>query len=284
MKKDYENMSDEEFNRLNEEKSCKKRKNKGIRNCLIFFAVMLIAMFYFTGKSDDKNTPADTTSSTTASTNSTNSITANKTTTNTTTNKTTTTPKTETKKEPETIVFEAEFADGNYICGIHFPAGKYDVEAVSGSGYVRSSNFLDGGISAAMGTKEDDVSEFKNAKFEKNDILSVAFGLTVRIHSNTADATPLKCLNQSDLKTVTLSSGNYIVGEDFSTGVYDVIAVKGSGNVISDNIYEGGINALMKSADEKPSNEYVSEFKNVVFSDGMELSINGVTINLVPSK
>ena len=36
--------------------------------------------------------------------------------------------------------------------GIDFPAGKYDIVAVSGGGNVSSSNAFDGGINAVMGT------------------------------------------------------------------------------------------------------------------------------------
>jgi hypothetical protein len=42
--KDYERMSDEEFNRLNDELNRKKRSGKGIRNCMIFFAVIVVAL------------------------------------------------------------------------------------------------------------------------------------------------------------------------------------------------------------------------------------------------
>lgn len=189
-------------------------------------------------------------------------------------------------EQPETIVFEAEFTDGNYICGIHFPAGKYDVTAVDGNGHVRSSDFWDGGISASMGVDNDDtyISEFKNAKFEEDTILQVEYGLKIKIRSEKANATPLKVLNQTGLETITLGSGNYVAGEDFPTGVYDVIATAGRGNVSSDNSYaDGGINAMM-SGDVEKSNTYTSEYKNVILSDGVELTISGVTIDLIPSK
>lgn len=55
---------------------------------------------------------------------------------------------------PSTISFEQEFSSGNYTAGIDFPAGKYDIVAVSGGGNVSSSNAFDGGINAVMGTED----------------------------------------------------------------------------------------------------------------------------------
>ena len=82
-----------------------------------------------------------------------------------------------------------------------------------------------------------------------------------------------------DAKSVELSNGNFISGEDFEEGVYDLIAVKGGGNVSSNNMFSGGINAIMGTAND---GFYEKEYKNIKLPAGTELSIKGVTIKLVP--
>lgn len=82
-----------------------------------------------------------------------------------------------------------------------------------------------------------------------------------------------------DAKTIELSNGNFVAGIDFESGTYDVVAVKGNGNVSSDNMYSGGLNAIMGVS----SNEmYEKEYKNIKLPSGTTLKISGVTIKLVP--
>jgi hypothetical protein len=57
-------------------------------------------------------------------------------------------PATET---PARISFSIELSSGHYTAGIDFPAGTYDIVAVSGGGNVSSSNMFSGGINAIMG-------------------------------------------------------------------------------------------------------------------------------------
>ena len=82
-------------------------------------------------------------------------------------------------------------------------------------------------------------------------------------------------------KEYTFSSGNYVVGKDIERGIYDVIAVKGNGNISSDNMFEGGINEVFGTSGD---GFYVKEFKNAYFNDDVQLTVSGVTIKLVPSK
>lgn len=82
-------------------------------------------------------------------------------------------------------------------------------------------------------------------------------------------------------KTVTLSSGNYVSGTDFTAGTYDIEAVSGLGNVYSDNaITGGGINAIMgvKSDDKLGVSE--KEYSNIYLPEGTTLTVDGVKIKL----
>ena len=105
-------------------------------------------------------------------------------------------------------------------------------------------------------------------------------------NANTKDKTKVE-ETKSNGKETLLSSGHFIAGEDFEPGIYTIIAIKGNGNVSSSNMYDSGINAIMAAnADELNSNigseMYQLEYKNIKLPEGTELSIDGLTVQLVP--
>ncbi len=199
-----------------------------------------------------------------------------------------------TEKTPSTISVNLELSNGYYTSGIDFPPGKYNIEAVSGGGNVSSSNLYSGGINAMMGTEDankvfgTDLYEQKYFNIDLSDgvVLSIS-GVTVKLSSEAADGAPLKTREQPNTEIINLGSGNFTSGTDFSAGTYDVIAVSGGGNVSSDNLYSGGLNAVMGVAEKNKeigSDMYQQEYKNVELPEGTTLSISGVAIQLVPSK
>lgn len=187
---------------------------------------------------------------------------------------------------PSTISFEQEFSSGNYTAGIDFPAGKYDIVAVSGGGNVSSS---DGGINAVMGTEDKNElmdmyeQEYKNIDLPDGTTLTIS-GVTVRLTSDAASGDPLTPRNQEITETVDLGNGNFVAGEDFPAGVYNIVAVSDGGNVSSSNLYEGGINAILGTEDQNEIMDmYEQEYKNIDLPEGTTLTISGVQIQLVPS-
>ena len=67
--------------------------------------------------------------------------------------------------------------NGHFVAGKDFPAGTYDISAVSGSGNVSSSNILSGGINAMMGVAgQGDLFEqlYKNIALTKDVTLSIS--------------------------------------------------------------------------------------------------------------
>ena len=81
--------------------------------------------------------------------------------------------------DPEPITVDQEFSSGNYTAGIDFPAGTYDIVAVSGGGNVSSSNLYDGGINAIMGTEDQNElmdmyePEYKNIDLPEGTTLTI---------------------------------------------------------------------------------------------------------------
>lgn len=191
---------------------------------------------------------------------------------------------TEASTAPSVIHYEADFSSGYYTSGIDFPAGKYDITAIDGDGNVSSDNMFNGGINAMMGV--DGSSElyelsYQNVSLPKGVVLHVS-GLTINISSDNASADPLTPREQPNTETFTFSSGYFTAGEDFPAGTYDVTAIEGSGNISSDNIFDGGINEMI--AADSPSDMYINSFKNLYLEDGNTLNISGVTVELSPSK
>lgn len=190
---------------------------------------------------------------------------------------------------PSTISFEQEFSSGNYTAGIDFPAGKYDIVAVSGGGNVSSSNAFDGGINAVMGTEDKNElmdmyeQEYSNIDLPEGVVLSIS-GVTVRLTCDDASGAPLTPRDQEITETVELGNGNFVAGEDFPAGVYNIVAISGGGNVSSSNLYDGGINAIMGTEDQNELMDmYEPEYKNIDLPEGTTLTIDGVQVQLVPS-
>ena len=185
-------------------------------------------------------------------------------------------------QEVATGPYSAELSNGNFTAGIDFPAGNYDLEAISGGGNVLSDNAISGGVNIIMGVKSDDMYQksFKNAKFPKGVVLRIS-NVTIKISSEKADINKMTNRSNTATKTVNLEPGNYVAGNDFEAGIYDIKAISGNGNVSSDNILKGGINAIMGV---KPDEMYQKEFKNIVLSKDVTIKVSNVTIQLVPSK
>lgn len=188
------------------------------------------------------------------------------------------------KENTQTEAHEVELSAGHYVVGVDIPAGIYDITAIKGTGNVSSSNMFDGGINQVMGTQDDGVStkEFKNLKLDKKDTsITVNGTVVVKLSSKAAQTKNLKSKENPAKKEYTFSSGNYVVGKDIERGIYDIIAVKGNGNISSDNMFDGGINEVFGTSGD---GFYVKEFKNAYFNDDVQLTVSGVTIKLVPSK
>lgn len=186
----------------------------------------------------------------------------------------------EVKKEP----FETELSAGHYEVGIDIPEGTYNLTCTSGTGNVYSSNMYSGGLNVVMSTDTSDgisVDTFSNAKFSNGDTLSISSSAVIKINSEAVDKNSLSEKTSSGIEAE-LSSGNFIAGTDFEPGIYDITCIAGSGNVYSDNMYDGGLNEVM--SDDAGDSHYIVTFKNATFDEGTQLTISGCTIKLTPSK
>jgi len=85
------------------------------------------------------------------------------------------------------------------------------------------------------------------------------------------DALPTKPLEV--VPDTELTAGNYTAGTDFKEGVYNIKAIEGQGTINSNNIFVGGVSALLGVAGV--SELYIPEVKNIKLPNNMEFTVTG---------
>lgn len=135
------------------------------------------------------------------------------------------------------------------------------------------------------------MSELKSKKVEVVKFLTIIIGIIIvmGIVATIITATPPKINYMSSSPTATmnnkslsnssvLSSGVYVAGQDFKGGKYNIIAVSGSGNISSSNMYTGGVDGEISS----DNNGTYKEYRNINLPNGTKLTISGdVSVKLV---
>lgn len=197
-----------------------------------------------------------------------------------------TTPEQEAATDFSDVPTEYTLSAGQYYAGVDIPCGKFDLLAVSGSGNVSSSNIYKGGINglyAKPGDGPDYYDEAYNGiKLPEGERINICDNLVVKITYSHIDA-GFTGRTEDTANTITLIQGNYDVGTDIPEGIYTIRIKEGSGH-IGYNVYGGGLNETMAAPGEAEgrSISYIPEFKNAYFPAGDELTIRGMTVELVP--
>lgn len=193
--------------------------------------------------------------------------------------------KSKTSKKTMTDHFEVDLGAGNYVAGKDIPVGTYNFTAVSGTGNVSSSNLYDGGINAVMGTPANDYTQetYNNVSLDDDVVLSLGGDIVLHIVSENASTSTIQTrVVPDDAQAIDLTAGHYTAGTDFPAGSYNVIATSGFGNVSSDSLYDGGLNEIMGIAGSDPTGLSIESFSNLTLDEGVVLSIDGVSVQLVP--
>ena len=135
------------------------------------------------------------------------------------------------------------------------------------------------------------MSELKSKKVEVVKFLTIIIGIIIVMgivatiitatqpKINYMSSSPTATMNNKSLSNSSvLSSGVYVAGQDFKGGKYNIIAVSGSGNISSSNMYTGGVDGEISS----DNNGTYKEYRNINLSNGTKLTISGdVSIKLV---
>jgi len=183
------------------------------------------------------------------------------------------------------VATEYTLTAGQYYAGIDIPCGKFDLTAVSGSGNVSSSNIYSGGINGLYAKPGDGPDYYKEAyngiKLPEGERIEICSNLVVKIEYTRIDA-GFTGRTEDEANKITLIDGNYDIGDDIPAGLYTVRVTEGSGNV-SCNVYGGGLNEIMGAPGTDQSIlAYIPEFKNAYLPAGEELTIRGMTVDLIP--
>ena len=137
------------------------------------------------------------------------------------------------------------------------------------------------------------MSELKSKKVEIVKFLTIIIGIIIVMgivatiitatqpKINYMSSSPTATMNNKSLSNSSvLSSGVYVAGQDFKGGKYNIIAVSGSGNISSSNMYTGGVDGEISS----DNNGAYKEYRNINLPNGTKLTISGdVSIKLVES-
>ncbi len=181
------------------------------------------------------------------------------------------------------VATEYTLTAGNYTAGVDIPAGRCNVIAVKGQGNVNSSNMFSGGMNEVFGVNDGTdfyTEEFNGLKLPEGTVLTVGGSVTIQLSYNSIES-GVSGRMYDEANAITLKTGNYQAGLDFPAGVYTVVAVSGSGNLSSDNMFDGGLNEMFGIDDGY--GWYTERFDNVELPEGTELSVSGgVTIQLIP--
>lgn len=155
---------------------------------------------------------------------------------------------------------EEEFTtaqSGTYTAGTDFPAGVYDIEAVSGNGNVQGTglNEIMGVGTGYAGIDDMYVNKYDNKTFEDGDTLELS-GVSVKLVPQTND----------DMVII--------------PGTYTLVATAGGGNVQG-----SGLNEIMGTADKNDVVDmYVPQHDNKEFKDGDTLTVTNVSLDLEPKE
>jgi len=172
---------------------------------------------------------------------------------------------------------------GYYTAGIDIPVGKCDVLAIEGSGNLNSSNWYDGGVNTLFGIQNGYNTEFKGLKLPQNVKLFLSSDLKIKL-TYTKLENGFSGRKYDESRAITLSNGNYIAGEDFESGTYNIVVVSGNGTISTSNLYDDGVNDFFGIDDDWGL--YTEQFLNLEIPENVEISVSStigqLTVKLIP--
>lgn len=177
-----------------------------------------------------------------------------------------------------TVSVDKTLTSGFYFVGVDIPAGTYNFTAVTGSGVLFSNDIEMNTNIDAKGSEYP--SSYNNVVLKNGDVFQVRH-MTVKVASNNASGTQLTARSQSIKDPVTLNSGTFVAGTDFTAGTYDIKVTKGNGSASDDAASKVSLNVIMGVSTEY---SYDQEFKNVQLDKGVTLTLSSISVVLTPSK
>lgn len=197
---------------------------------------------------------------------------------------------------------------GNFVSGVDFAPGEYDITAIGGTGqlYVYTP---DDGESFKHMSENPDNSDYTNLIKQDNNVL-LPSGSLITVNNMVIE---LNLIDSQDKnrninfdknpanKEISLPQGKYTAGKDFPAGTYDLTYTEHYGNVwmsgmistITKGAYKNeneSVHLAAKNAnkanesDRSAAVEFQNGFKNATFSEGDSLEVSSDNFKMTPSK
>lgn len=168
-------------------------------------------------------------------------------------------------------VFEAELMSGQYIVGVHIPAGNYIAEVKQDYDAVKVSDY-DHGIHLYEYAGKEEENYLDDLRLFEGAIVTISTqeGIVLK----TENAHPIQNM-ENPLKETYMAQGEKKVsaGTDFAPGVYDVSLIQGSGKV-EVTIYDTEDNELGTYTFYLGKNNTDGlEYKNIIFPENAEIQL-----------
>lgn len=190
-----------------------------------------------------------------------------------------------TEEMPETgEAYEVDLTAGIYKGAVHLPQGSYTLTCSEGSGSVELiDNKNNIWVQYYFGDEYED-SENEINDFEVFPGCYVVINETLKLHMTTENAQMDMKNAENPLKESRTVSEKFTVGKEVPAGVYDVRCTKGLGifdyNIDTPNSDEYYMGMLIGDSESG----FPQELKNIVLTDGTEVELEGLDVELTPSK
>lgn len=181
-------------------------------------------------------------------------------------------------------LYEADLTAGIYKGGVHLPQGTYTLTCKSGSGQVElidSKNNI--WAQYSFGDEYED-SEQEVSDFEVFPECYVVVEDTLELHMTTENAQMDLTAISNPLTESKVVSDKLTVGKDVPAGVYDVKCVEGFGIFDYDVTVHAGYESYMGMLIGNEESGFPQELKNIVLTDGTEVDLEGLKVELTPSE
>ncbi|SDX55805.1 hypothetical protein [Eubacterium barkeri] len=174
--------------------------------------------------------------------------------------------------------YTTELTSGNYSVGVDIPVGVYQIVAVAGQGTLDTES---NALSEAMtmdSAGSNGVSAVEVLDLTQGDTLKIRGTLQLKLQSEAALVNTLTKRKTTESTHYTLESDfSYQSGVEFPAGIYNLRAIRGSGVIGTDG--EFSVTENMGNTEDRTM---VTEMKNIQLPQGTTLSLEGVSVELIP--
>lgn len=190
-----------------------------------------------------------------------------------------------TRELPETgEAYEVSLSAGLYKCGVHIPEGNYKVVLERGTGSLQVEdevNYISLFYSFGNDTDNNQITQEDDIRIYKGALVSIDDDLTLHFKTENAQM-ELEGMQNPNTESRTLTE-KFVAGKDIPAGAYDVYCDEGSG-IFEYYIKMDGYDSYEGKLIGDNLSTFPHVYNNIVLPDGVEVTISGMKVTLVPSE